>query len=172
MNIATLTVVVTLYGPGAARSQAAAEYPSRPVTIIVPAPPGGLADGLARALAAPLAKALKQAVVVDNKPGAAGVLATGFVAKAAPDGHTLLLSGDAHPVSGMLYKLPYDPIKDFVAVAPLATWPLVLIAAPGLDARTVPELVTLAKAKPGRLTVASTGTGSSSQLAAEVFKAT
>lgn len=171
MKLAALTMATLFGGLDLAHGQASAEYPSRPVTIVVPAPPGGVADGLARALSNHLAKALKQPVIVDNKAGAGGVIGTGAVARAAPDGHTLLLTGDSHAVSSMLYKLPYDPLKDFVPVAPISTSPLLLITTPTAPARTVPELVALAKAKPGRLSYASTGTGSPSQLTAEMFKA-
>ena len=170
-TLAAVLAMASFFRMDLAHAQAATEYPSRPVTIVVPAPPGGVYDGLARALAIPLARAQKQPVIVDNQGGAAVVSGTGHVAKAAADGHTLLLTGDSHPVSSMLYKLPYDPVKDFVPVSPISTWPLILITAPTVSARTLPELVALAKSKPGYLSYASTGTGTSSQLTAEMFKA-
>ncbi|MFN7040182.1 MAG: Bug family tripartite tricarboxylate transporter substrate binding protein [Acidovorax temperans] len=170
IKFAAITMAALFGCMGLAHGQAGSDFPNRPVTIVVPAPAGGVADGLARAIATHLSKALKQPVIVDNKAGAGGVIGTGQVAKAAPDGHTLLLSGEALAVSSMLYKLPYDPIKDFQPIAPVATSALVLITAPTMAARTVPELVAQAKAKPGGLSYASTGTGTPSQFAAEMFK--
>lgn len=145
-------------------------YPSRPITIVVPAPPGGVADGQIRALSVPLARALKQPIIVDNRAGAGGVIGTGLVARAPADGYTLLYAGDSHAISPLLFKLPYDPNKDFVAVAPLSISPLILITAPNVNVRTVPDLIALGKSRPDALSYASTGTGSPSQLAAEMFK--
>ena len=171
MKLAGLTLAAVLAGASVpARGQAAAEYPTRPVSVVVTAPPGGIVDGAARAVSAYLTRAFKQPVLVDNKAGAGGTIASGLVARAAPDGHTLLMAADSHAVTSMLYKLPYDPVKDLAPVALVGTQPLILLAGPAVSARTLPELVALAKARPESISFASTGTASSSRLTAELFK--
>jgi tripartite-type tricarboxylate transporter receptor subunit TctC len=155
--------------PAFARAQA---FPSRAVRIVVPFPPGNLTDRLARVLAERLHAAWGQPVVVDNRPGAHGNLGAMEVVKAAPDGHTLFMGYvGTHAVNPSLYPdLPYDPVKDFAPVALVASVPNLLVVNPQLPARDVRDLVALAKAKPGALTFASIGSGTSTHMAAEQFK--
>jgi len=153
--------------PRVARAQA---YPTRPVRIIVPFPPAGTNDIVARAIATPLGERLGKQVIVDNRPGAAGVVGTELAANAPKDGHTLLIVSLTHAINPWLYKLPYDPIKAFAPIAIIASGPVVLTVNPGLEAKSVSELITLAKAKPGQLQYASAGVGTIPHLSAELFK--
>jgi tripartite-type tricarboxylate transporter receptor subunit TctC len=149
----------------------AADYPTRPIRLIVPFVPGGGADIVGRVLAQKLTESWSVPVVIDNRPGAAGNLGTALVANAAPDGYTLLM-GNVGPlaINPTLYKrLPYDPLKDFAPVSLLVGYPNVLVTHPS-GAHSVKELVALAKSQPRRLTFASSGTGSSTHLAAELLK--
>ena len=150
----------------------AQSYPSKPVTIVVPFPPGGPTDITARTLAALLANQLGQQFVVDNKPGAGGTLGSGLVAKAPPDGYTLLWGGSSTlAVAPSLFSgLSYDPVKSFAPVSLAASGPLVLAATPMLQANNLRELIALAKSAPGRLNFASAGTGTSTHLTGELFK--
>jgi tripartite-type tricarboxylate transporter receptor subunit TctC len=147
-------------------------YPSRPVRVLVGFAPGGPNDIIARAYAARLAEALGQPFVVENRPGATGNLAAEAVAKAAPDGHTLMLgSTGTNAVNPSLYpKLAFDLVKDLTPVTQVATGPSALAVHPRVSAQNVRELIALAKAQPGKLTYASAGSGSSQHLAAELFK--
>ena len=151
---------------------AAQNYPAKPVRLIVAFTAGGGNDVLARVIAQKLALALGQPFVVDNRPGAGGTLGAELAAKAPPDGYTLFLAGVAtHAINPNLQKnLPYDPVRDFDAVSLIATAPLLLAVHPSLPARSVRELVSLARAKPDEINFASSGVGSSAQLAAELFK--
>ena len=155
-----------------AAAQAPASYPERPVHVVVPFPPGGIVDNVTRNLGARLSAALGQTFIVENKAGAGGSIGAAHVAKAAPDGYTLLAAFDTHAVNPLLYKLSFDSDKDLAPVALIGTSPLILVVHPSVPARTVPELVALAKARPDALNYASTGAGSSNQLTAELFKAT
>jgi tripartite-type tricarboxylate transporter receptor subunit TctC len=161
-------------GLALASAAAAQDYPSKPVRIVVPFPPGGLVDTVARHLASRLPDALGQrgsTVLVENRGGAAGTLGTGIVASAAPDGYTLLMVLDAHAVNPHVYKnLRYDIFTDFAPISILTNSPLVIVTHPSVPAKTVGELIALAKRKPGSLTYASPGAGSSGHLAAEYFK--
>ena len=155
----------------AAQAAQAQGFPSRGARIVVPFPPGGTVDVLGRALGQKLSDKWKQSVVVENKPGAGTVLGTEFVARAAPDGHTLLLAVTAHAVNATLYrKLPFDPVRDFAPVSMVATTPNMLIVHPSVQANTVAELIALAKANPGKVTFASAGSGTAMHLAGEMFK--
>ena len=147
-------------------------YPERPVRVLVGYPPGGGTDLVARLIAQPLSERWKQPVVVENRPGANAILATEAVAKAKPDGHTLLMAYATElAVNPATYKkLPYDPVRDLAPVAQLASAPLVLAVHPGLGAQSLPELVALAKAKPGALSYSSSGNGSVHHFAGELFK--
>ena len=149
-----------------------APYPSRPVRFIVPFPPGGGNDTMARTIGNQLAAALGQQFVVDNRPGAGGLIGAETAAHAVPDGYTLFLGGVAsHGILPNLQpKLGYDPVKDFSPVSLIAAAPLILVVHPAVPVRSVKELVQFAKAKPGQLNFASNGTGGSSHLAAELFK--
>ena len=148
------------------------DYPSRPVRIVVPFAPGGSTDVVARILADKLGTELKQSFIVDNRPGAGGNIGADAVAKAAPDGYTLLMgTTGVLAINGHLYKsMSYDPDRDFAPVSYTSLITNILVVNPGVAARTVPELVDLAKGKPGSLTFASSGSGSSTHLSGELFK--
>jgi tripartite-type tricarboxylate transporter receptor subunit TctC len=149
----------------------AEDYPSRPVKLLVGASPGGTTDTVARALAEPMASALRQPVVVENRPGAGGNLAADVVAKSAPDGHTLLVSFTSHTINATLYpKLPFDPVADFTPITMVATVPSLLVAHPKLPASNLEALIALAESQPDTLTIAIGGIGSSLHLAGEQFK--
>lgn len=147
-------------------------FPSRTITIVVPYPPGGPIDALARLIAQEATADLKQSIVVENRPGASGIIGTGAVARAEPDGYTLILgTNQTHATNQSLLKnCPYDAVTDFAPVAGVADIPHVLVVRHGLEAANVGTLVALAKKSPGELNYASTGVGSASHLAAELFK--
>jgi len=150
----------------------AEDYPTRPVTIIVPFPAGGTLDGIARVVGEKLAARLGKPFVVENRPGAGSATGTAAVAKAAPDGYTLLMGGSS-PLAinpALRKEIPYDPAKDFVPLALVAHSGFVLVVHPSLPVRSVPELVKLAKEKPGSLSYASGGPGSPQHICAEIFK--
>lgn len=146
-------------------------WPTRPVKLVVPFPPGGGTDIVARAMGQKLSDRLKQAVVIDNKPGASTIIGTDAVAKAAPDGYTLLLSGStSYTVNPALRaKLPYDPMRDLAPIAIVARTPLVLVVGAGSPWRTVDQLAAAAKAKPSGVRYATFGAGSGPHLAGELF---
>ena len=148
-------------------------YPSRPVRIVVPLSPGGFADTPARMLAPRLSEQLGRQFFVENKPGAGGTIGADFVAKSAPDGYTLLLTGTPHVISAHLYKkLPYDALKDFTHIALIASGPYALVVNPQkVPANNVRELVALAKAQPGKIDFASSGNGSAQHLVGALFNA-
>ncbi len=151
----------------------AEDYPARTIKLLVGAPPGGTTDTIARAIAAPMAAALKQTVIVENRPGAGGNLAADMVAKSAPDGYTLLVSFSSHTINASLYpKLPYDPVNDFTPITKLATVPSLLVGHPKLPAQDLAALIALAKAQPEKLTIGIGGIGSSLHLAGEQLKLT
>ena len=146
-------------------------YPSKPIRMIVPFAPGGGTDILARIIGQQLADAWGQAVNVENRAGASGNLGTELVARSAPDGHTLVMAINTHAVNASLYsKLPFDPVKDFAPVILTATTANILVVHPSVAANSVQELIALAKAQPGKLNYASGGSGTTSHLAAELFK--
>ena len=151
-------------------SAALAEYPDRPVRLIIPFPAGGSNDVVGRMVANQLSLKLGQTVFVDNRGGAGGTIGTEAAANATPDGYTLLVISIAHAVNPALYKLNYDPIKSFTPIAIFATGPNVLAINPTLPVKSVKELVALAKQKPGELNYASAGVGSFQHLGAELFK--
>ena len=164
-----LTLAAALMLPSWALAQA---YPSKPIHIVVPFPPGGSTDLLARRIGEKLAAAWGQPVIVDNRGGAGGTLGADFVAKAAPDGYTLLMGvTGTNAISGALYpKLPYDVVKDFAPVSLVVSSPLVLVRHPGFAPKTVKEVVALAKTKPGSISYGSPGNGTSMHLTGEMFK--
>ena len=146
-------------------------YPAKPVSVIVPFAPGGGADVMARLIFSKVSKSLGQSFVIENKPGAGGLLGADIVAKSKPDGYTLLL-GQTGPnaINPALFKdLPYDPIKDFAPVIQLTSYPYVIIAHPSIPAKTFQELIEQSKAQPGRYTFGTAGLGSSAQLAGEML---
>jgi len=149
----------------------AENYPSRPIKLLVGAPPGGTTDTMARAIAQPLSTSLGRPVLVENRPGAGGNLAADAVAKAAPDGYTLLVSFTSHTINATLYpKLPYDPVADFTPISMIATVPSLLVGNPTLPAQDLAALIALARAKPGTLSIAIGAIGSSLHLAGEQLK--
>lgn len=146
-------------------------WPSKPITIVVPFPAGGTTDLITRPVAQKLSEALKQPVIVDNRGGAGGTLGAGNVARAAPDGYTLLVGAVHHTIATTLYKkLPYDFEKDLVPITVMAWVPNFLIVHPSVPAKNVQELIALAKAKPGAISYGSAGSGTSHHMAAELFK--
>jgi tripartite-type tricarboxylate transporter receptor subunit TctC len=156
-----------------ARAAEAAAWPDRPVRIVVPYPPGGSNDILARILAEALRERLGQPFVIENRAGAGGNIGADTVAKAAPDGATLLLTAPGPlAINDQVYRsMPYDPARDLVPVALVATVPIVLMVTNGLPAHSVPELIALAKARPGQLSFGSSGNASTNHLAGELLKA-
>ncbi|MES2586709.1 MAG: tripartite tricarboxylate transporter substrate binding protein [Pseudomonadota bacterium] len=161
-------LVALLATTGLAHAQ---EWPSRPISLIVSYPPGGTADLMARTVATPLGKLLGTSVVVENKPGASGQIAASYVAKANADGYTLMLDASSYSVNPSLFpKLPYDPNKDFKTLAVLAQYPNVLLVNPSFPAKSVKELVAMAKAKPNNISYASSGNGSAQHLAGALFE--
>ncbi len=164
-----LSVLLTVLMVGTCWAQ---EYPTRPIRLIVPYTPGGPADIVARVLGQHLGEALGTAIVIDNRGGANGIIGTEAAAKAAPDGYTLLFGTiQTHGVNpGLVAKLPYDPVNDFIAVAPATTFPFLLAVTPTLPASSVADLIALAKAKPGLLNYSSAGVGTGTHLAGELLK--
>jgi len=149
----------------------AADYPLRPIRVIVPFTAGSATDMLARMIGPKLTEAWGQQVVIDNRPSAGGTVAGGIVASAAPDGHTLMFTSSGFAGAAALYdKLPYDPLKDFAGVTLLAVTPLVLVVAPTLGVKSLKELIALAKQKPGQLNYGSSGIGSGTHFGGELFK--
>lgn len=168
-----MCISATAFGvAGAAVAQTEGPYPSKPVHLIVTVPPGGAADFVARLIGGKLSPALGQSVVIVNRGGASGTIATDSVAKAKPDGYTLLLNAiSTHGIGPHLFaQLPYDPVKDFAPVGLIAKVPLIMTVSADLPAKSVAEVVTLAKAQPGQLSFASPGKGGAPHLAAELFK--
>ena len=163
--------VAVLILAAACGSCIAQEYPTKPIRILVGFSPGSTTDILARSVSQKMSEAWGQPVLVDNRPGAAGVSASNAVATAAPDGYTLLVVSAGHAASAAIYpKLPYDTLRDFAGVSRIANVPSILVVSPALGARSVKDLVALAKAKPGQLNFSSPGVGSANHLAAELFK--
>ena len=168
MKQALLVVPALLFAGADAFAQA---WPARPVRVIVPTAPGGGVDPFARMISQSLAEQLKQPFVVDTRPGATGIIGTEIVARAAPDGHTLLFAWTA-PLAinpGLYAKLPYDVLRDFAPIIMPATTPNVIVVQPSSPIRSVKDLVDAARASPGKLSFASSGVGGSSHLAAELF---
>ena len=157
---------------GALSTARAQTYPSKPVRIVVPFAPGGTTDILARLVGQRLSDALKQSVVIDNRPGANGALGTEIVAKSAPDGHTIVMGYlGSFAIGPNLYsKLPYDPVRDFAPITLVASTTQALAMHPSLPVRSTRDLVALAKRQPGQISYASAGIGAPSHLAGELFK--
>lgn len=155
---------------GAVAPVRADTWPSRPIQLLIPYPPGGSADLLARPVAAKLQERLGQPVVLEYRPGAGGTIATQALARAKPDGYTLIMVLAAHAINASLYpKLPYDTRKDFAPVSLVANLPLIVAGSPSLRANTIGELIAEAKAAPGKLTFGSAGNGNTGHLAGELF---
>ncbi|MPT39094.1 MAG: tripartite tricarboxylate transporter substrate binding protein [Achromobacter sp.] len=160
-----------LLGLSFAGGAAAQSYPVRPINLVVPFPAGGTTDVLARALGQELAKSLGQPVVVENKPGGGASIGTGFVARAKPDGYTLLLGTSAgHVVTPLMQKTVYDGVKGFAFCSVVAEQPIMLVVNPARGIHTVSELIARAKAEPGKLSYGSAGVGGATHLGAELFQ--
>jgi len=170
-NRRTVLASMLLAGlPGLPAAQSA--WPERPITLVVPFGPGGIADLTARSVAQAMSATLKVPMIIDNKPSAGSIVGSAAVAQAAPDGYTLLLMSNANAVSASLFrKLPFDVQKDFVPVGTLGVFDLALFVAEGSRFRSVRELLDEARAKPGKLTIGSIAVGSTQHLSAELFKA-
>ena len=155
----------------AGKSASPSDYPSRSIRFVVPFTPGGTVDILARVISPRLSEALGQQVVVDNRGGSAGVIGTEIAARSPPDGYTLMLGNTASIAinPGLYSKLPYDPVRDFAPVTLVALAPYVLVVPPSLPARSVKEMLALARARPGQLAYASTGNGSVGHLSGELL---
>jgi tripartite-type tricarboxylate transporter receptor subunit TctC len=170
-NLKTLVALALIALAAAAPATSSAQsYPTRPLRLIIPFPPGGSNDVVGRMIAFQLSDRLGRQVVVDNQGGAGGIIGTEAAAKAAPDGYTLLLISVAHAFGSSMYKLPYDPIGAFAPVTILGTGPVVLAVNPKLPVKSLQELIDLAKAKPGQLNYASAGVGSFQHLSSALFK--
>jgi Uncharacterized protein conserved in bacteria len=164
--LATLSLTL-----GVVSTSSAEEYPNRPITLVVPFAAGGTTDLLGRRLAKDLSETLKQPMVVENRPGAGSMIGTGQVAKAAPNGYTLLLAtGSSLAVAPAFTKTQYDPIRDFTPVSILVASPFAVVVGKEVPAKSVSDLIALAKSAPGKLNMASFGTGSASHLAGELFQ--
>ena len=162
-----VTLGVLSFGANSVHAQA---YPLRPIRLIVPWPPGGSNDLGARILAPKLGQSLGQQVVVDNRAGAGGIIGSDIVAKAAPDGYTIMLNSATHVANATIYsKLPYDTLKDFTAVTLVARVPTVMVVHPSLPVGSVRELIALAREKPGRINYGSAGNGSQFHMATALF---
>lgn len=167
-----LTMAAAVAGAGFTAVPAAAQqYPSKPITIVVPFAPGGTTDILARVIGEALKTELGQPVVIDNRAGAGGNIGAALAAKAVPDGHTLFMGTvGTHAINAALYKkMPFDPIKDFVPLTRVAMVPNLLVAHPARPYKTVRELIAFARANPGKVTFGSSGNGSSIHLSGELF---
>jgi tripartite-type tricarboxylate transporter receptor subunit TctC len=160
----------TVFSGGNALAQS--DYPNKSIRLVLGFPPGGISDVLARAIGAKLSASLGQQVVIDNRPGAGTTIASDIVAKSAPDGYTLFMQDiTTHAINASLYKkLPYDTVKDFTPISLVASSALMLVVHPSLPAKSVKELIALAKSRPGQIVYASSGNGTILHLAGETFK--
>jgi tripartite-type tricarboxylate transporter receptor subunit TctC len=172
-NAMLLRMIFTALLVGFSQQAALAQYPTKPVHIVVPYPPGGAVDAFARVLSQQLSDVWGQQVVVDNRPGASTMIGAEQVAKSAPDGYTLLLSAELTfvTVPHLYEKIPYDPLKDFAPITALVSATQALVANPSLPAKTVKDIATLTRAKPGELSYGSFGIGSTGHLNMEVLQA-
>jgi tripartite-type tricarboxylate transporter receptor subunit TctC len=162
---AALLLVMAAGGPDAA------EYPAKPIRLVVPFAPGGGADILGRMVAQKLTEATGQTIVVDNRPGASGMIGIGLVASAPPDGYTIVIVPAEFTINPSLYrKVPYDPVADFVPITQATSYSGVLVVHPSLPVKSVKELIALAKARPGQLAYATSGVGGAPHMSAEVFQ--
>lgn len=168
---ALCTFCLAAMSPAWSAQPAAEQYPVKPIRFIVPQPPSGTVDMLARMLGQKLAEALRQQVVIDNRGGASGTLGSDLVAKAPADGYTILMTMTSHTTTPGLYpKLPYDPIKDFAPVSMVTSAALILVVNPALPVQTVKDLIALAKAKPNQLNFTSAAIGSGGHLSGELLR--
>jgi tripartite-type tricarboxylate transporter receptor subunit TctC len=161
-------IVVVIAACGAA-PVSAQNYPTRPIELVVPFVAGGTTDNMARLMAQRFTESWAQTVIVNNRPGAGSAIGTAAAAKAAPDGHTLLVTTFAFAAAPALQKVPFDPIKDFAAITELSSLPMMLLVHPSVPAKNLKEFIALAKSNPKGLDYASSGPGTSTHLAAEMF---
>ena len=166
----TMCAVSLVYGAADAQAQTAEVYPSKPIRLIVPFPPGGSNDIIGRYLANHLTERFGKQVVIDNRGGAGGLIGTETAANSLADGHTLLLISVAYTMNAAIYKLPYDSVKSFARVAQLGTGPAAIAMYPGLQVKSVKEFIALAKTKPNTLVYATAGIGSFQHFASELFR--
>jgi len=166
----SLTICAALAVLAAAAAHAAETYPARPVRMIVPFPPGGSNDIVGRVIGQHLSERLGKPVVIDNRGGAGGTIGTEIAVRSQPDGYTLLIISVAYSYNPSIYKLPYDPVKAIVPVAMIGSGPNVLVVNPSVPAKSLKDLLALAKAKPGQLNYASAGIGSFQHLSSELFR--
>jgi tripartite-type tricarboxylate transporter receptor subunit TctC len=173
VSLAVLCLFVTESAGAASKGTdaTASNYPAKPIRMLIGFPPGGGNDAMARTIGPKLADKFGRPVVIDNRPGAGGNLAADLTAKAPADGYTILLVSSSHPIQGLLKKnLPYDPYKDFAGVAQLVVYRSLLVVHPGQPMRTIQNVIELARAKPGQLNFVSSGNGTGSHLAGELFR--
>ena len=169
LPVTRYVILALLALPHAAWAQA---FPSKPIRMIVAFAPGGIADFAARSFSQRLAETLGQPVVIENRPGAGGITGAEIVARAAPDGYTLLVTSISHTINPSVRKqLPFDAVRDFAPVTLITDAPNFLVVHPSLPAKSVKELVALARSRPGQISYASSGTGTSTHLSGELFKA-
>lgn len=166
---AVLLAACAAVAPWSASAQTASTFPNKPIRLVVPFPPGGSVDPLARLIGQKMSDTFGQSVVVDNRPGGNTVIGTEFVAKAPADGYTLLLTASSHLTNPQLVPTSYDPIKDFVPVATLSAQNMILVANPSLPVNDLQGLLALAKAEPGKLNFSSAGSGNPNHLAGELM---
>jgi tripartite-type tricarboxylate transporter receptor subunit TctC len=159
-----------LAGTASQATLAADTFPNHPITIIIPASPGGAIDITARLIAQKMTVSMGQSVVIQNKPGATGTIGEDYVAKSAPDGYTLVLAASSHAINPTMFKLPYDTVKSFAPVAMTHSVPLMLVVTPTLPVKSVKELIDYGKAHPHELTFASSGPGGAPHFSGELFK--
>jgi len=162
--------ILTAWAVGAGMPAFAQDYPAKPIRFIVPYPPGGGTDIIARIVQEKLTQGLGQPIIIDNRGGAGGAVGTEAVAKSAPDGYTILFTLSSHTINPVFYKLPFDTERDFAPISIVASLPQLLAAHPSVPVNSVRELIAAAKAKPGTLNFASVGNGSPSHVAGELLK--
>ena len=170
-RLALLVAVAVGIAAAAGAAVAAEKYPTKPIRMVVPFPPGFASDFLARTVGQRLGESYSQQIVIDNRPGAGGLIGSGIVAKASPDGYTLMMVGQAHLINALIHKHPdYHPFNDFAAVTQIALMPSVMVIPPNLPVKSLADLIALAKAKPGQYNFASGGVGTWSHFSGEMFK--
>jgi tripartite-type tricarboxylate transporter receptor subunit TctC len=170
-RLTLLCLTLTFTASSALAQTRATDYPNKFVRLIVPYAPGGSSDVLGRALGQKLGDALGQSFVIDNRPGAGSMIGTDVAAKATPDGYTLVLSDMPHTINPSIYaKVPYDPVRDFAPVTIIGVSPMFLFANPSLQVQNVKDFIALAKSQPGKIAIASGGTGATTHLAAELLQ--
>ena len=170
-QVITSAAAAFLVGSAAAHAQSAAQYPARPIRIVVPQSAGASTDLTARLIGQKLNVVFGQPVIVDNRPGAGSIIGTDLVAKATPDGYTLLVVASSITLNPTLHKnLPFDPVRDLAPITQLSSFPNMLVVQPAVPVKTVKDLIALAKAKPRGINYGSSGTGTGTHLSAELFK--